>query len=36
MTLRYNREGFTNDIDSIVRNVIVPFHDRYVTYHVAR
>jgi hypothetical protein len=33
MTLRYNREGFTNDIDSIVRNVIVPFHDRYVTYH---
>jgi hypothetical protein len=33
MSLRYNRQAFKNDIDAIVRNVVIPFQDRYVTYH---
>jgi len=33
MNLRYNREAFKTDIDAIVRNVVVPFQHRYVTYH---
>jgi hypothetical protein len=32
MNVRYNRIAFKNDIDSIYRNVIVPFQQRYVTY----
>ena len=33
MNLRYNREAFKTDIDAIVRNVVIPFQHRYVTYH---
>jgi hypothetical protein len=33
MNVRYNRVGFKNDIDTIYRNVIVPYQHRYVTYH---
>lgn len=32
MNLRYNRQAFKSDIDAIVRNVIIPFQHRYVTY----
>ena len=32
MSVRYNRQAFRNDIDAIVRNVVIPFHGRYVTY----
>lgn len=32
MNLRYNRQAFKNDIDAIVRNVVVPYAGRYVTY----
>src|SRR5919201_3588768 len=33
MNVRYNRQAFKNDIDAIVRNVVIPYHERYVTYH---
>lgn len=33
MNVRYNRETFKNDIDAIVRNVVLPFHQRYVTWN---
>jgi hypothetical protein len=33
MNVRYNREAFKNDIDAIVRNVVIPYHERYVTDH---
>jgi hypothetical protein len=33
MSLRYNRAAFTNDIDAIVRDVVIPFQHRYVTSH---
>jgi hypothetical protein len=33
MNIRYNRETFKNDIDAIVRNVVLPYRSRYVTYH---
>jgi hypothetical protein len=33
MNVKYNRIAFKNDIDAIYRNVVVPFQDRYVTYH---
>jgi hypothetical protein len=32
MSIRYNREAFKNDIDAIVRNVVMPYQRRYVTY----
>jgi hypothetical protein len=32
MSIRYNREAFKNDIDAIVRNVVIPYQHRYVTY----
>jgi len=32
MSLRYNREIFRSDIDAIVRNVILPYQHRYVTF----
>jgi hypothetical protein len=33
MNLRPNREAFKVDVDAIVRNVVVPYQHRYVTYH---
>jgi hypothetical protein len=33
MNVRYNRQAFRNDIDAIVRNVVLPYHNRYVTLH---
>jgi hypothetical protein len=33
MNIPYNRIGFKNDIDTIYRNVVIPFQRRYVTYH---
>jgi hypothetical protein len=33
MNVRYNREAFKTDIDAIVRDVIIPFQQRYVTSH---
>ena len=32
MNLRLNREVFKSDIDAIVRNVVLPYQHRYVTY----
>jgi hypothetical protein len=32
MNLRLNREAFKVDIDTIVRNVVLPYQHRYVTY----
>lgn len=32
MDIRYNRVTFKNDIDAIVRNVVIPYRHRYVTY----
>ena len=33
MNLRANREAFKTDVDAIVRNVVLPYEHRYVTYH---
>ena len=33
MNLRLNREAFKVDVDAIVRNVVLPYQRRYVTYH---
>jgi hypothetical protein len=33
MNVKYNRIAFKDDIDAIYRNVIIPFQQRYVTYH---
>ena len=33
MNLRFNRETFKADVEAIVRNVALPYHHRYVTYH---
>src|SRR4029079_6901521 len=33
MDLRYNRAAFKADIGTIVRDVILPYRQRYVTYH---
>jgi hypothetical protein len=33
MDLAYNRQVFRGDIDFMLRNVIVPYSDRYVTYN---
>src|SRR5438045_8703869 len=32
MNLRFNREMFKADVDAIVRNVVLPYQHRYVTY----
>ena len=33
MDMRYNRQAFKNDIDAIVRNVVLPYQRRYVMHH---
>ena len=33
MNLPYNRQAFRNDVDAIVRNVVLPYQKRYVTHH---